>query len=129
MWWIISSLVYVVGVVVIFRVNYPQVIDTQQRRTNEHGGRGYYSIDRLKTEERQDWLLLALIMMWWPLVLVGYSSYHLARGTGKLTMKLLFPRGIVTKFELEQREQQQRKEYEAAKRALEAEGIKVELEN
>jgi len=130
LWWIIP-LVYVAGILGTFRIQYPVMIEEIQRMIEENKEKSSYermSQPELKSLERFNKFILVLFVMFWPLVVVGFSAYRLAKGTGKLTMKLLFPRGIVTKFDLEQRELAQKKEYETARRALEAEGIKVELE-
>jgi hypothetical protein len=130
LWWIIP-LVYVAGILVTFRTQYPDMIEDQQRRRADNASKSSYermSRSELKDAEHFDKFVLVLFMVFWPLVLVAFSAYCLTRGASKLLMKLLFPRGIVTKFDLEQRELAQKKEYEAARKALEAEGIKVELE-
>jgi len=131
MWWWIIPLVYVAGILVTFRIQYPVMIEVGQRRIKENEGkRGFEHMSRseLGSEENFERFVLVLLMVFWPIVLLVGALMKLAKGTGKLTMKLLFPRGIVTKFDLEQRELAQKKEYETARRALEAEGIKVELE-
>jgi hypothetical protein len=118
MWWWIIGATYVIGAMLTFRHRYPAVLDRYQR---------------MSKWQRQDddgfsYFVLAVATVFWPFVLLFHSFMTVVLLVSGLTMKILFPRGIVTKFDLEQRELEQKKQYEAARKALEAEGIKVELE-
>lgn len=140
-WW---PLIYVVGALVSFRISYPRVLDDAQRYEVDYekkladlnGGLSFRRYDKVPHEDiPKRFKAFSLKMMTvgvllWPIAAVIIATYQAMKWTVKGTYWVLFPRGVTTKFDREQKLLAEKKEteekYEEAKRLLELEGITVE---
>ena len=131
MWWMI--VLYVFVALGFFRFAYLDYVDTFKRLVHENDQRPMYSRksqQSIKNEKLWGLVVVIVYTVNWPLFAIGYLLYKGITLLAKGVFKVLFPRGVVTKFDreqqLEREKQEAQRKYHEAKELLAQEGITVE---
>lgn len=142
--WYWCALIYVTGALASFRVSYPRVLDDAQRYEVDYkkkladlnDGLSFQRYSKVPHEDIPERFkafslkMMTVGVLLWPIVAVIIAIYQAIKWTVKGTYWVLFPRGVTTSFDREQKLLAEKKEteekYKEAKRLLELEGITVE---